>query len=119
MSNTRSTIVAGVLLLTLTLFGGCASRGDDVGPWEPFNRRVHAFNDGLDRAILKPVAQGYTRVTLDPVEKRIHNFFLNLRYPTVFVNRFLQGKPGLGLRDTVRFVTNTTVGIGGRFDVAG
>lgn len=115
----RSSSVSAALLLALVLLGGCASQADNVDPWEPFNRRVHAFNDGLDRALLKPLAQGYTTITPDPVEKRIHNFFLNLGYPTVFVNQFLQGKPVLGLRDTARFLTNTTIGIGGLFDVAG
>jgi len=109
-----------LLLLALTLLGGCASQGaDSIDPWEPFNRRMHTFNDALDRAILKPVAQGYTVITPDPVEKRIHNFFLNLGYPTVFVNQFLQGKPVAGMRDTAHFLVNTTLGIGGLFNVAG
>lgn len=100
-----------------SLLAGCASTGNP-DPLEPFNRKVHAFNDGLDRIVLKPLATGYTRVTPDPVENSIHNFFLNLEAPTVIINQFLQGKPRSGLRDTARFLTNTTIGLVGLFDVA-
>jgi phospholipid-binding lipoprotein MlaA len=98
------------------LLYGCASNG--VDPLEGFNRKVYTFNDGVDRVLLRPVATGYTKVTPEPVRNSVHRFFVNLGYPTVVVNQFLQGKPRLGLRDLARFVTNTTLGIGGLMDVA-
>jgi len=108
-------------LLLIALASGCASTGngpDNDDPLEPFNRKMHAFNDAVDKAVLKPVARGYTAITPDPVETSVHNFFLNLGYPTVVINQFLQGKPVAGLRDSARFLTNTTLGVGGLFDVA-
>lgn len=87
-------------------------------PLEGLNRKIFAFNDAADRWVLRPVAKGYDQVTPDPVQQRIGNFFTNLETPFVALNQFLQGKPKAGARDFGRFFVNTTVGIGGFFDVA-
>jgi phospholipid-binding lipoprotein MlaA len=113
----RATTVVSVLLLA----AGCASapgrtEGDD--PWQGLNRSVYKFNDTLDRAALKPVAKGYRAITPGWFRSGVSNFFANLSYPTTIVNEFLQGKAGLGVKDTGRFLLNTTLGIGGLFDVA-
>ena len=77
-----------------------------------------SFNDGADRAILKPLAKGYRAITPQFVEDGIGNFFSNLNDPVVALNQLLQGKPGLAVRDTGRFLVNSTIGIGGLFEVA-
>jgi phospholipid-binding lipoprotein MlaA len=87
-------------------------------PWENANRRVDAFNDTIDGAILKPVAKGYDRVAPSPVRRGVGNVFENLRTPGTALNQFLQGKPGRGFSDVGRFVLNSTVGVVGIFDVA-
>ncbi len=87
-------------------------------PWEGFNRKIFAFNDGADRFVLKPVAKGYKKVFPNVIRKGIGRFFNNLRYPGVALNQFLQGKGKLGVRDSTRFVINSTLGIGGIFDPA-
>jgi phospholipid-binding lipoprotein MlaA len=87
-------------------------------PLEKVNRVVFGFNEGLDRWVLKPAAKGYRWVTPSVVQTGISNFFSNLRQPIVIVNDFLQGKGRQGGADTTRFLLNTTVGIGGFFDVA-
>lgn len=87
-------------------------------PFESINRRMYDFNEYLDRHVGKPVADAYVKVIPGPVRGRISNFFSNLSYPNVFVNDFLQGKFKQGLSDTGRFLVNTTVGVGGLFDVA-
>ncbi|MFY0991944.1 VacJ family lipoprotein [Halomonas sp. C05BenzN] len=110
-------------LLALLLLAGCASTAaveerhpDD--PWEGFNRRVFAFNDALDRAVLKPVARGYRKVTPPPVQTGVGNFFSNLGELRTALNSVLQGKPGNAGIATSRFLINTTVGIGGLWDFA-
>ncbi len=109
-------------LLSLALLAtGCATapgrtNGDD--PWQKVNRGVYKFNDTLDRAALKPVAKGYVKITPRWFRAGVGNFFSNLTYPVTMVNEFLQGKGRLGVRDTGRFLVNTTIGIGGLFDVA-
>ncbi|MEM7099715.1 MAG: VacJ family lipoprotein [Pseudomonadota bacterium] len=107
-----------VLLIMLAGLGGCVSAGSNPDPLENFNRSIHNFNDSADRRVLKPLAQGYRALTPDPLERGIRNVFSNLDDPQVFLNQLLQGKPGLALSDLGRFLVNSTVGIGGLFDVA-
>lgn len=87
-------------------------------PFEPVNRAIYVFNDKLDRYVMKPVAKGYRAVVPSPVRKGVTNFFSNLREPAVMVNSALQGKFVNAASDLGRFVTNTTLGIFGIFDVA-
>lgn len=96
---------------------GCATM-NNVDPYEGFNRKVMAFNDGADKLFLNPLALGYLAATPKPVRQSVHNVFANLNEPTVIINQFLQGKGRLGLQDTARFLINTTLGIAGLFDVA-
>jgi phospholipid-binding lipoprotein MlaA len=100
--------------------GGCATvegPRDPQDPWEGFNRSMYSFNTTLDKA-LKPVAKGYRAITPDPVETGITNFFANLEEIQTLVNDLLQFKPLDALSDTGRLMVNTTLGIGGLFDVA-
>jgi phospholipid-binding lipoprotein MlaA len=108
-------IVVAAILAT-----GCATPGRTTGedPWEGFNRGVYKFNDAVDRAALKPVAKGYKKITPRWMRQGIGNFFANLEYPITIVNQFLQGKGGTGLKDTGRFLLNSTLGVAGLFDVA-
>jgi phospholipid-binding lipoprotein MlaA len=95
-----------------------STAGNVSDPWQGMNRRVFAFNQAMDRWILKPVAKGYTKVTPRLFRRGVGNFFTNLSYPLVIVNDFLQLKFAQGASDTGRFVMNTTLGIGGLFDPA-
>ena len=115
-----STMRAAVWILFALTAAGCATPGRTVNDdrWEGFNRGVYKFNDTIDRAALKPVAKGYKKVTPQFVRVGISNFFGNVEYPTTIVNQFLQGKVVMGLRDTGRFLLNTTLGLAGLFDVA-
>lgn len=112
-----------VVLLTgaLLLLNGCASTQyveSERDPWQGFNRAMYGFNDGLDRAILKPAAQGYRAVAPDFVETGVRNFFENLDDISVAVNNLLQGKVANSASDIGRVVINSTIGVLGLFDVA-
>ncbi|MGJ7487307.1 MlaA family lipoprotein [Variovorax sp. LT2P21] len=87
-------------------------------PWEGFNRKMHGFNNVLDRFVLRPVAMGYNKITPDPVQSGVSRFFGNLRLPATAVNQALQGRPGLAGQSLGRFVVNSTAGIAGVFDPA-
>lgn len=115
MKNSMKSYVA---LLAVTLLAGCATTNNPRDPIEPVNRAVYTFNDKLDHAVLKPVAQGYKAVLPEPVRDGVRNVFSNLRDPWNAVNQILQGKIEEGATDFMRFVTNTTFGLGGIFDVA-
>ena len=87
-------------------------------PWEPFNRKMFAFNEGLDRALLKPVATTYQRHTPNVVQAGVGNFVSNLRDVWSAVNLFLQFKPRAGLEMSARVLLNSTLGIYGLIDLA-
>ena len=87
-------------------------------PWESFNRKIFSFNEGLDQAVVRPVAVTYKTYTPELIQTGVSNFFGNLRDLWSAVNSALQAKPGDALENTGRFLINTTVGIYGVFDVA-
>lgn len=110
----------GLLLLgALTALGGCATTGGNPGdPLESYNRAMFKFNDGVDKAIIKPVASGYKAVLPEFARTGVSNFFSNLGDIWIGINNVLQGKIGAGASDFGRFAINTTAGIFGLFDVA-
>jgi phospholipid-binding lipoprotein MlaA len=91
---------------------------EEYDPWEPFNERMFEFNRRLDRYILKPVAQGYNFVVPDRVQVMVSNGFDNIQFVPRMMNSLFQGKFDGAVREFGRFVFNSTVGIGGLFDVA-
>ena len=103
-------------LAAMALLAGCATtharQGDPRDPLEGFNRGMFRFNTAVDRAVIRPVARGYRRVTPAPVRRGLANFVDNLQYPRVIVADFLQGKVRDGGRDLVRFTGNTVFGLG-------
>lgn len=113
--NLRSVLFAFVSASILT---GCATSGNSKDPIEGFNRAIFAFNEGLDAAIVKPVATGYDAVLPSPIKTGVTNFFGNIADFFIAVNNVLQGKVGDGITDFGRVVINTTVGILGVMDVA-
>ena len=102
---------------TLLLGTGCANAPPD-DPLEPFNRAMFSFNEKLDNAVIKPAAKAYMAVTPSPVRTGVSNFFGNLQDPWIAFNSLLQGKPADAVSDFMRFVFNTTLGIGGLLDIA-
>ncbi|WP_372017114.1 MlaA family lipoprotein [Pseudoxanthomonas sp. 10H] len=87
-------------------------------PWEPMNRRIHAFNNAVDRAVARPLARAYVAVVPQPLRLGVTNFFDNLGSPLTFVNQVLQGRPRDAVQTLGRFLVNSTLGIGGVFDPA-
>ncbi len=112
------------LMLLLAAFlglGGCATgeNRDPRDPLEPLNRAVHSFNtDLLDRAVLKPLAQGYQYIMPEPANQGVTNFFNNLADIRSALNNLLQAKIGRAFSDVGRVAINSTVGILGLIDVA-
>lgn len=118
MPASRPLAIASILIAALVA-GGCASQTVPTEDrWEGFNRGVYAFNSGVDKVFLRPVAKGYRFITPDPLERGFSNLFSNLAYPRVIVSNALQGKGKAALSDTGRFLLNSTIGIAGLFDVA-
>lgn len=91
----------------------------DYDPWEPFNERTFAFNLGLDRHVMKPVARAWDKVVPEPAQRGLKNAFHNVGFPKRFLNSLFQGKFRGAGRELARFVINSTVGLAGLFDVVG
>ena len=116
----RVTVCAAALLLA-----GCATQHPPAAPedrspadpWEPLNRRIHAFNNNVDRISFKPLATGYEALFPAPMRRGINNFSRNLLGPLFIINNFLQGKVQRGFSETGRFLANSTWGILGFVDV--
>jgi phospholipid-binding lipoprotein MlaA len=90
----------------------------EYDPWEKTNRSLYRFNDAVDSVTLKPLAKGYKKVLPEPVRTSVTHFGRNLAAPRNSLNNFLQGKPARGFSEIARFIVNTTIGLGGLFDVA-
>lgn len=87
-------------------------------PWESINRPIFTFNDTLDTYALKPLAQGYQKVTPNFVQDGVHNFFNNLGDVKNLANNLLQAKFHNAGVDTSRLLFNSTFGLAGLIDVA-
>lgn len=87
-------------------------------PFEGLNRQLFRLHKGLDRFVVRPVAITYKRVTPRPLRVGLRNVINNLGEPITFVNDVLQLKPKRAGQTVARFAVNSTVGVGGLFDVA-
>ncbi len=119
----RRAAPAALLLAAATLVAGCAAQDpaatrDVFDPYEAENRRMHEFNRGFDRALVRPVSKGYTSVVPDDIETGVIRLAENLSLPADIVNNILQLNMRGAFQDTARLVVNTTVGLGGVFDPA-
>ncbi|MBC7203001.1 MAG: VacJ family lipoprotein [Pusillimonas sp.] len=111
--------VLPVLALTIAV-AGCAHvpNPSPNDPWESYNRSMFAFNETVDKAFLKPIAQGYEAVVPQPARSCVNNIFNNFKDVWSSFNSFLQGRPFDGINSFGRVLMNSTLGIGGCIDVA-
>lgn len=106
-------------LVFTSLLSGCATNTiDPDDPMENWNRSIDSFNDSVDRAVVKPMAEGYIWTTPEAVDQGVTNFFSNIQDVSVILNDLLQFKFTQASMDSCRFVINSTAGIVGVIDVA-
>lgn len=115
MPHMKRLILLIVLILPMPVF---ADEVGDKDPWIGLNRKIYAFNNGLDDYIFTPLARTYQVITPRVVDDSITRFFSNLGDISNSANNLLQFKPGRALSDLTRFTLNSTIGIIGIFDVA-
>lgn len=87
-------------------------------PWESTNRKIYAFNEGVDRHFVEPAARVYEGITTRWVRQRFTDFFDNLRTPVWLANDTLQAEWSDAGRQVARFSLNSTLGLAGLFDIA-
>lgn len=119
-----------IAALALATLAGCANQPpasdpdaladyqQNNDPLEPTNRVFYAINDGIDAVILRPLALGYKYAVPDVVQTGVHNALDNLSSPVRLANDIMQAKPRRAGDTLMRFVINSTAGVGGVFDVA-
>jgi phospholipid-binding lipoprotein MlaA len=112
-----------MMVIALAVLAGCASLpagniSDPRDPWERYNRVVFDFNDGVDRAVVKPLAQAYRDYVPELAQNGLRNFFSNLRDVIVAIHHLLQAKPEAAATAGGRVLINTTVGVLGLGDPA-
>ena len=116
MKQLVSLITAGALACSLT---ACSQKSTSPrDPYEKFNRTMYAFNNGMDHAVIRPFTRLYQAALPGPLRRRIVNVLHNASETVGPPNDLLQGKFSFFLHDVMRIVMNTTLGIGGIFDVA-
>jgi phospholipid-binding lipoprotein MlaA len=116
--------IPAVLTLAFVL-SGCVTypndwdrRAEGPDPYEGSNRKVFAFNEGMDRYFLEPIATGWDFVTFQGMRNSIDKIFMNLAFPRRFLANLGQGEVTAATSEVGRFVLNTTVGLAGIFDPA-
>lgn len=106
-------------LMSSLLLAGCVNKGTNpIDPYEPVNREIHKFNMAFDATMLKPPAKLYKAVVPAPVRVSINNAYNNVFMIPTVASDLLQADWHYAIKDTWRFLINSTLGIGGLFDVA-
>jgi len=95
------------------------ARQDHPGdPLQAMNLKSFELTQSIDRALIRPAAMAYERIVPVPIAEGVRNVLNNLQGPDQFVNFLLQHRLGKAVHVLARFAINSTVGIGGLFDVA-
>ena len=118
MPKTAQRLLAAALF-ALTVSVPAFAADDVYDPLEPVNRYIFAFNDGLDVVFIRPITEIYHFMLPQYAQDRVHHALMNLDEPLSTVNYLLQGHPGDSMQSAIRFLVNTTFGIGGLYDVTG
>ena len=109
------------LLLSFLLFfmaNTLAFAEEDVDPFEDINRTVYGFNETVDDNFLEPISRAYKDHVPEVAQDRVSDFFGNLRDVSTLANQILQFKPVESVETLGRILVNSTIGLGGLFDVA-
>lgn len=107
-----------ILTLQLIFLTGCCKRIHPDDPFEPYNRVMFKINKVVDNVAIKPFAYIYNGAVPKPIKMMVGNFFQNFKEIPNVINDALQGNRKAMLDDGARFVINSTLGIGGLFDIA-
>lgn len=118
MTKLGQNTVALLLVVVLSACAGPDVAGGVFDPYETQNRRTHEFNRSLDQVLLRPASNAYGGILPEPVRNGVANFANNLSLPGTVLNDLLQFNLGDAAHNSVRFIVNSTIGLGGILDPA-
>jgi len=127
MLSYRHLIITTALIAGLSLAGCATAPTTPVekaefettnDPFEPTNRYIFSFNDFLDRLLIGPLAGLYRATVPPPIRDRVANILGNMSEPVIMANNMFQGEFTSAGTTLGRFLTNSTLGVGGMFEVA-
>ena len=119
MKRSAHAAVAASLMLGAATHAAAQMRSPSVSdPWEGFNRFGFRVFMAVDRAVIRPVALAYQKITPSLLRTGIHHALVNMSEPVVGMNDVFQGHFRQAGHTTLRFVANSTIGVGGLFDPA-
>lgn len=116
--NTCKYLLYGLLVALVCSVGQVQAKPTNSDPWEATNRKVHAFNNSLDKAVLKPIARGYRFIMPSLIREGVGNFFRNISEIPGVLNKVMQGRPKKTASGLLRLLVNSTIGVFGIFDLA-
>ncbi len=114
----RPLIPLAILISSLFLSACVTKSSNPDDPYEVFNRKIYRFNSAFDKAILKPPAILYATIVPAKVRAGVNNVYNNVNMLPTVANDLLQADSNAAIKDTWRFIINSTIGIGGIFDPA-
>jgi len=116
----KYTVAAAISLLLCSCVGskGYTPAPERADTLEPYNRAMFTFNLKADKYVIKPLAKGYRAVTTPEIRDKVMNVLNNVHEPLYTINNGLQGDIKQSGIEVARFAINTTLGLGGLFDVA-
>ena len=106
------------VLISLLLAFNLSVNAEEIDPFEETNRAIYEFNESLDSNVLEPVSRAYKNNMPEAAQKGVGNFLDNLGDVSTLANQILQFKPIESAETLARILVNTTIGLGGLFDVA-
>ena len=106
------------VLISLLLAFNLSVNAEEIDPFEETNRSIYEFNESLDSNVLEPVSRAYKNNMPEAAQKGVGNFLDNLGDVSTLANQILQFKPIESAETLARILVNTTIGLGGLFDVA-
>lgn len=118
VNNLKKTAIAVALMMTSACATNIHRAEINADPYENVNRKIFAFNDALYENVVFPIAKGYRAITTKTIRERVSDVTRNMDEPVSTINYLLQLKPKESIISLSRFVINSTLGLGGMFDVA-
>ena len=121
----KRVLLTSVLAITVLATASCSSTTsaisdthDQADTFETYNRAMFKFNYQVDKYVLKPLAEGYRNITNQYTRDRVSSVIANLKEPLYAANNLLQGDLKDSGMSLARFAVNSTLGLGGMYDVA-